>query len=115
MFLQFKYLLILVLVAKLPLKLRSSIKTNDSASVQRDSARGSAGVFLTAYLSSQEIQNQKCMQMVACFCTLMYFYDLGLAYSGRAECVLSFGYISQNYFFLDLLLNTRLQGGKAAV
>lgn len=49
------------------------------------------------------------------FCTLMCFYDLGLAYSGRAECVLSFGYISQNNFFLDLLLNTHLQGGKAAV
>lgn len=77
-FLQFKYLLILLFVAKPPLKLRSSIRTNDSVSVQRDSARGSAVVFLTAYLSSREIQNQKCMQMVACFSTLMFSMIWGL-------------------------------------
>lgn len=53
--------------------------------------------------------------MVACFSTLMFFYDLGLAYSGRAECVLSFGCITHNYFILDLLLNKHFQGGEAAV
>lgn len=66
-FLQFKYLLILLSIAKLPLKRESSIRTNDSVSLQRDSARGSAALFLTAYLNSKEIQNQKCMQMMACF------------------------------------------------
>lgn len=46
----------------------------------------------------------------------MLFDDLGLEYSGRAEHVLSFGYISQNYFILDLWLQLqRLQGGKSAV
>lgn len=42
------------------------------------------------------------------------FHDLGLAYSGRAERVLGFGYITQNYSILDLL-NKHLQGGKDAV
>lgn len=45
----------------------------------------------------------------------MLFDDLGFEYSGRAERLLSFGYISQNYFILDLCLNKRLQGGKSAV
>lgn len=53
-FLQFKYLLILLSIAKLPLKLRSSIRTNDSVSVQRDNARGSTGLFLTAYLIARK-------------------------------------------------------------
>ena len=97
MFLQFKYLLILLSIAKLPLKRKSSIRTNDSVSVQRDSARGSAGLFLTAYLNSKEIQNQKCMQMMACF-ACWCFYDSGLAYSGGAQYVLSFSNINQNYF-----------------
>lgn len=74
-FLQFKYLLIPLSVAKLPLKQESSIRTNDSVSLQRDSARGSAALFLTAYLNSTEIQNQKCMQIMACFAQ-WYFYDL---------------------------------------
>lgn len=97
MFLQFKYLLILFSIAKLPLKRKSSIRTNDSVSVQRDSARGSAGLFLTAYLNSKEIQNQKCMQMAACF-ACWYFYDLELAYSGGVHYVPSFSNINQNYF-----------------
>lgn len=42
------------------------------------------------------------------------FHDLGLAYSGRAERVPGFGYITQNYSILDLL-NKHLQGGKDAV
>lgn len=96
-FLQFKYLLILFFIAKLPLKRKSSIRTNDSVSVQRDSARGSAGLFLTAYLNSKEIQNQKCMQMTTCF-ACWYFYDLGLAYSGGAQYVHSFRFINQNCF-----------------
>lgn len=116
-FLQFKYLLILFSIAKLPLKQKSSIRTNDSVSVQRDSARGSAGLFLTAYLNSKEIQNQKCMQMTACF-ACWYFYDLGLAYSGAVQYVPSFSNINQNYFIhthhiLDLLLNKHFWGWKA--
>lgn len=111
-FLQFKYLPILLSIAKLPLKRKSSIRTNDSVSVQRDSARGSAGLFLTAYLNSKEIKNQKCMQMMECF-ACWYFYDLGLAYSGGVQYVPSSSYINQNYFILDLLLNKHLWGWKA--
>lgn len=96
MFLQFKYLLILLSIAKLSLKPKSSIRTNDSVSVQRDSARGSAGLFLTAYLNSKEIQNQKCMQMMACF-ACWYFSNLKLAYSGGAQYVPGFRNINQNY------------------
>lgn len=86
-----------LLHCKAPFEARSSIRTNDSVSVQRDSARGSAGLFLTAYLNSTEIQNPKCMQMTACF-ACWYFHDLGLAYSGGAQYVPSFSNINQNYF-----------------
>lgn len=111
-FLQFKYLLILLSIAKLPLKRESSIRTNDSVSLQRDSARGSAALFLTAYLNSKEIQNQKCMQMMACFAH-WYFYELGLAYSGAAQYMPSLGYINRNYFILDLRCNKHRWGWNA--
>lgn len=116
-FLQFKYLLILLSIAKLPLKRKSSIRTNDSVSVQRDSARGSAGLFLTAYLNSKEIQNQKCMQMMACF-ACWYFYDWELAYSGGVRYVLLalatlIRITSCLRHILDLLLNKHFWGWKA--
>lgn len=45
---------------------------------------------------------------VGMFCTLIFFYDLGLAYSGGAQYMPSFSYINENCFILDLLLNKHL-------
>lgn len=116
MFLQFKYLLILFSIAKLPLKRKSSIRTNDSVSVQRDSARGSAGLFLTAYLNSKEIQNQKYMQMMHVLHAdifMIWGLHIQVEFSTCLALATLIRITSWLHHILDLRLNKHFWGWKA--
>lgn len=99
------------------LKRKSSIRTNDSVSVQRDSARGSAGLFLTAYLNSEGNPKSKMYANDGMFCMLIFSRFGGLHIQVVCSACLASATLiritSCLRHILDLLLNKHFWGWRA--
>ncbi|KAF0044152.1 hypothetical protein F2P81_003310, partial [Scophthalmus maximus] len=103
-FLQFKYLLILLSIAKLPLKRKSSIRTNDSVLL--------FCMCVDVYISTATLENnQPCIGHT--FCDLAYKHDIIQTYTHNTSPLLDTSELSSVVLFyavsccLDQLLNIK--------